>query len=87
MKKEKTKFIVYDVGHGTNLYGVCDGELNNFLSICEEGTMLVFTQKKDAQRICDALNKCKGLITLLWQHNKIIKEAENGDKVIIHDVV
>lgn len=87
MKKEKTKFIVYDCNHGTNLYGICDNKFNNFLSICDEVTMLVFTQKKDAQKVCNALNKCKGLITLLCQHDKIIKEAENGDKVIIRDVV
>lgn len=86
MKKEKTKFIVDDcmLHHGVNLYSICDSEQEHFLE--SHGQALGFTQKKDAQRVCDALNKCKGLIATRVT-KMIIKQSVNGDKIEHHDVV
>lgn len=84
MKKGKTKFIVYDCGHGINLYGICNSEQEHYLEC--HGFPLGFTQEKDAQRVCDALNKCKGLIAT-QATEQIIKQSENGDKIEHHDVV
>ena len=86
MKKKKVEFIVDDVWlhHGVNLYSICDNEQEHYLEC--HGYTLGFTQKKDAQRICDALNKCKGLIATQIEH-KIIKQSENGDKIEHRDVI
>ena len=82
--KKKTKFIVNAFGHGSNLYGICNDEIENYLEV--HGYPLAFTREEDAQRVCDALNKCKCLITTLAE-DIVIKEAENGDKVEYHGVV
>lgn len=86
MKKEKTKFIVYEgwLNHGVNLYSICNNEQEHFLEC--HGFPLGFTQEKDAQRVCDALNQCKGLIAT-QATGQIIKQSENGDKIEHHHVV
>lgn len=86
MKKKKVEFIIDDcwLNHGVNLYSICDNEQEHYLEC--HGFPLGFTQKKDAQRVCDALNKCKGLIAT-QSTEQIIKQSENGDKIEHHDVV
>lgn len=84
MRKEQTKFIVNAFGHGSNLYGICNSEYTNYLEV--QGYSIAFTQEQDAQRVCDALNQCKGLVTTIVE-NRILKEATNGDKVEYQDVL
>lgn len=82
--KKKTKYIVKYFGHGSNLYGLCNDEIANYLAVGDYP--LGFTQEKDAQLVCDAINKCKGLIVTI-EGNRVIKEAENGDKVEYEEVI